>query len=439
LKHDNTKTMRTIRLPFGILACAASLSVQALTRQADWQLALQPDTHGMQVRSLERDSPAARAGLRVGDRVWAIDGMAIGDAPDLFRAQHRSKEGSEVVFSVERNGARLELKFRPRALPHERHEGIDVGYTSARAAPGFHVRLIVTRPAGAGRLPAVIFVPWLSCDPVDYPKGAQDGWSRLLLDLVRESRWVVVRVEKAGVGDSDGPSCVDADLDADLAGFRAAIKTVAQMPDVDPDRVFLFGGSIGATLVPILAAEIPLRGIVATGGTYKTWLEHMLELERRRLVLSGRAPGEVNDALRAYADFHSMYLNGGATPGEVIAKRPDLAALWEDGPMHQYGRPARYFHQLQALNVARAWEAVDVSVLVVYGEFDWIMSREDQELIVATVNRKRPGRARLVVVPQMGHNIEAFPSMATAFEERGGEYTRAVVEEVLQWLRDVAK
>jgi pimeloyl-ACP methyl ester carboxylesterase len=419
---------------FAAVGCA-----NALPRSADWQVALAPDdvTGAILLRRVEGGSPAEDAGLRPGDRVLTIDGRPIRDPLDVLRARHGSRSGSEVVFTVERAGVRVDARFRPRAALLEQHPGIEIRYESALTSRGFEVRLLVTHPKGSGPWPAVVFIPWLSCDSIDFPLGPQDGWSRMLFDLIRESGWVVVRIEKAGAGDSTGPSCVDADLEADLAGFRAGLRKVGQLPYVNPKKMFLFGGSIGGALAPVLARESMFKGVVVTGGFYKTWLEHMLELERRRLALAGRTPGEVNAALRGYADFYSLYLNGGATPGDVARKRPDLASLWYGLPGHQYGRPAQYYHQVQALNVAEAWAAVDAPVLVVYGEYDWIMSRDDQELIVDSVNRRRPGSARLVVVPRMGHNIETFASMAKAFEDDSGEYTRAVIDAVLQWLREV--
>jgi pimeloyl-ACP methyl ester carboxylesterase len=418
---------------------AGAAMAQALPRQADWQFSLAPIEGSIAVRTVDSTGPAAMAGLRAGDRVRAINGQPVHDSHDADRSRHRSRAGEELVVDVERGGARLAMKFTPRALPLERHSGIELRHESARTALGFDVDMVVTRPKGAGKRAAVIFIPWLSCDPIEYPAGAQDGWSRMLTDLVRESGWVVVRVEKAGVGDSNGPACVDADLDADLAGFRAAIKAASALPDVDAERVFLFGGSIGAALAPLLAQEAPLKGIVVSGGFYKTWLEHMLEFERNRLRFAGRTAGEINDALREFAEFQALYLNGRVTPGEVISRRPEFAPLWSDAPAHQYGRPARYFHQLQALNVARAWEAVAVPVLVVYGEYDWIMSLDDQKRIVAAVNRRRPGSARLLVVPRMNHHFEVFASPTAAFREEGGRYTPSPVRAVLRWMQGLAR
>ena len=318
--------------------------------------------------------------------------------------------------------------------PRETHPGLDVRYDTVRTAAGFTVQTITTVPQGKSGLPAIVFVPWLSCDPVDYPRGPGDGWGTMLIDLVRTSGYVVVRIEKSGMGEGTGPACANADLEADVAGFRAALAWVVKMRDVDPTRVVLFGGSIGASLAPILARDAALAGIVVSGGHYKTWLEHMLEIERRRLRFAGRSPSQVNAAMRGLADFYALYLNGGMMPRAIAGQRPDLAPLWTDAPEHQYGRPARYYQQLQAQDIAGAWDDVRVPVLVVYGEYDWIMSREDQELIVATVNRHRAGTAKLMLVPRMDHHFTQYDSPERAFAEQGGVYARAVVPEILRWI-----
>jgi pimeloyl-ACP methyl ester carboxylesterase len=410
-----------------------------LARQADWQLRIRGDakSRDFRIASIEPDSAAAGAGLRAGDRIVDIDGQTIATRYDLARASHRSKGNQPIRFTVDRDTGPVSVSFTPRARAKEAHPGLEVRYESATTDAGFAVGMVVTKPPGTTRLPAIVFIPWLSCDGIDYPDGAVDGWSRVLLEIARTSGMVLVRVEKAGFGDSTGPACADADLDADMAGYRAALKEVLRMPRVDPARVFLMGGSIGASLVPILAREVPVRGIVASGGFYKTWLEHMLEIERRRLALDGASPAQITAAMRGFADFYSLYLNGGRTPAQVSAQRPDLAPLWYDEPEHQYGRPARYYQQVQKLDVAGAWSEVKVPVLVIYGEYDWIMSRDDQDLIVETVNRRREGLARLVVVPRMSHNLERFESRQRAFAEQGATPVSGVAPEIVRFVDEV--
>src|SRR5260370_906504 len=104
---------------------------------------------------------------------------------------------------------------------------------------------------------------------------------------------------------------------------------------------------------------------------------------------------------------------------EVFEKEhPPLAELWPQGADHNhlYGRPLAFYQQLQNLNLAAAWSQVKVPTLVLHGQYDWIMSREDHELIAAYVNANRPGAARFVEVPETGHTFQHYLSFADAIK-----------------------
>jgi len=63
--------------------------------------------------------PAAQAGLLAGDRVLAVDGVAIGDAQtlrDRIRAGLREGQGVAQRWQVERGGRTLELTVTPRVV-----------------------------------------------------------------------------------------------------------------------------------------------------------------------------------------------------------------------------------------------------------------------------------------------------------------------------------
>jgi pimeloyl-ACP methyl ester carboxylesterase len=393
------------------------------------------------VAELRKDQPVTAAGLQVGDVIDRIGGRPVTNVVDWFAARRSVKGGTAVALGVLRDGQPLELRFVARSLPLEVHDSLTTEYTSVATSAGHRVRLIVTRPRAAGttRLPASLFIPWLSCGGIDYPRGPVDGWARLLLELARDSGAVLVRVEKTGVGDSEGPDCADADLALDMAAYRAAIDWLAQAPGVDPDRVVLIGGSIGAALAPVLATErttpVRWRGVVSIAGYAKTWLEHMLEIERRLLSLQAADPTTIDRKLRGLADFYSLYLNGRRTPREVIALRPDLAPLWTDEPARQYGRPAAYFHQVQSLDVWAAWSRVNAPVLLVHGTYDHIMSPEDPQLVAAFLNARRPGQASVLMAPQMGHDLSRYADAAAAFEEKGGEYDAQTAARIVEWVR----
>jgi pimeloyl-ACP methyl ester carboxylesterase len=317
--------------------------------------------------------------------------------------------------------------------------GVETVYGSV-VANGYRVRTIVTRPKGAsGRLPGLFLVPWLSCDSSAVPAEGGGGSDELLRGVVTRSGYAVMRVDRPGLGDSEGPPCEKNDFLTDLAAYRAALRAFARSEYVDPARVYLLGVSNGGGVAPLVAGgddPVKVAGYVVTGAWAKTWFEHMMEHERVRLGLTGASQAEIARQMRGFEGFYDLYLNAKLTPAEVLARRPELAGIWYDAPDGQYGRPAAFYQQLQALDLAAAWAEVDVPVLAVYGEYDWIMSRADHELIVDLVNRKRPGAARLVVIPKMDHFFYANDSMEASFRGRRPRvFAAAALEEILGWLR----
>jgi len=431
----------------GLLAFASLLASPAafpaapedtLRRRADLGAAIAPPQDGEAARIVRfrPDSVLERAGLAVGDRIVEVNGRPVGDAV-VFGASIRALRGGDTVrLAAKRGDQAMRIEVVAPEMRRERTEGLDVRYGVAASSKGYLVRTYTTRPAGVtAKLPVVVFIPWLSCDPVENPFGARDGWGRMLETVMRESRMQVVRIEKPGLGDSAGPDCSSSDLDDDLAAFRAGIRAALADPGADPTKLYLFGGSIGGALVPILAQEFTARGVIATGGFARTWYEHMLDIERRRLTLSGAKASAVNAAMKGFAEFYDLTLLAGLTPAQAIARNPALGELWYDAPAHQYGRRMRYYQQVQALDVEGAWERLALPTLVVWGEYDWIMGRDESDRIAALVKARDPSLLTYVVRPGMDHHFQTYADPRQAFAEEKGTYDAGAASHIVEWLR----
>jgi pimeloyl-ACP methyl ester carboxylesterase len=316
----------------------------------------------------------------------------------------------------------------------EHYPGVEVIYDAVETPDGKALRVILTRPQTVtSALPTVFVAGWLSCDSVEAPPGTRDATGRVFQALAQMPGFVTVRVDKPGVGDSQG-SCADTDFTTELAGYRSAFRALSRYAFIDLKSVFLLGISNGGGFAPLVADGAPVRGYVVDGGWVKTWYEHMLEIERRRLALSGKAPGEVNREMSSVERFYADYLLEGTPPREILKQHPELASLWDADLDHQYGRPIAYYQQLQQLNLAEAWSHVQVPTLVVQGEFDWIMSRQDHELIAALVNHNTPGAATFLALANTGHSFEHFPSAEAAFHSRDESFDPAVAKVLTEWL-----
>jgi pimeloyl-ACP methyl ester carboxylesterase len=429
-------------LAYPVLPLQAQSSAP-LRRRADWRASISfVADSGAVVRRIAEGSPAARAGLRVGDRILAIGNAPVDDR-DSYRRRYRAlMAGDTVELRVLRRGDTVRTRFVLDPVPLEKIHGVTIAYGSVASPRGYRVRVVVTRPVGTGgaRLPAILFIPWLSCDPVERPIPGSDGFAHLLHTLASRSRMVLVRVEKPGVGDSEGPDCGDTELEDDLTAFRAALRDLRARADVDSSRIFLLGGSIGGALAPLLAAENPrgIAGVISVGGFTRTWYEHMLEIERNILQLSGRSPGDVNAAMRGISRFYTEYLLSAHTPSQVLGSHPELRLLWQDEPERQYGRLASYYHAVQLLDVERAWSAVAeraIPALVLWGEYDWIMGRAEAERAVQIVNARRAGSGTLVVLPRTDHGLMTYASLQAAFDGQSPQWDGAPAEAILSWLR----
>ena len=342
----------------------------------------------------------------------------------------RAIAAASLLCVVSASAAQAPVGTLPRrsGLPHETFPGVEVVYTAIRNPKGPLQRAILTRPErSTSRRPAILFVPWLSCDSVESPKGAAPGVDQFLHRIAAETPFVLLRVDKPGVGDSEGV-CSETDLDTEIEGSRAALAFLRSHPWVDASRIVIMGHSFSGALLPLIAGDTPVAGYVVINSWIRSWLERLIEFERLRMERSGMAAGEVTERIAAYVELYTGFLLEKKTPAQVIKEKPSLSRIWDDQPAHQYGRPAVFFHQLQAINAARAWSSVRVPTLVIWGEADFVMHRIDHERLVALVNANVPGAARLVTVPGMDH------SMVVTGASGRPELPESVVQDIKRFL-----
>lgn len=79
-----------------------------------------PRDRGVLVDAVRPDSPAARAGLRVGDIVTDVDGDATRSASEVLDALTDRKKGDEVTLVAFRSSQRVELRARLDSDPGPR-------------------------------------------------------------------------------------------------------------------------------------------------------------------------------------------------------------------------------------------------------------------------------------------------------------------------------
>jgi pimeloyl-ACP methyl ester carboxylesterase len=356
----------------------------------------------------------------------------------------RMKTTSTIVLSLIL-GAALHAEELPRKskAPRESYPNVDVIYDSVTAPDGKRLRTIVTKPRNAkGKLPVIFVAGWLSCDSVEAPAGTKDESGLVFRGLAQLPEFALFRMDKQGVGDSEGV-CAETDFNSELVGYRAAFRALKNYDFIDTKRIYILGMSNGGGFAPLVpesdSEQAQVRGYISVGGWVKTWFEHMLEIERRRFALMGEPPGEVNHRMKGAATLYHEWLVKGRAVDDIVKEQPQLADLWPEGNdrAHLYGRPLAFYQQLQQLNLAAAWSRVKVPTYVLHGAFDWIMSRDDSELIAAYVN-KNGDLASVYEIPETGHTFQHYLSLADAFKGKRASFDPKMIGLPADWLRNKA-
>jgi serine protease Do len=108
------------------------------------------DGKGVLVTSVEPDSPAAKAGLKAGDVITAIDGEKIEGAGDLARGINKQKDG-DVSLTIVRDKSQQTLKVTPKQ---------GAGALVQPGTPQAGTRRIVIPEIKLGTIPAInVVVP----------------------------------------------------------------------------------------------------------------------------------------------------------------------------------------------------------------------------------------------------------------------------------------
>ncbi len=417
------------------------VTAQELQRRGIWQASISAEADGgpgARIRSVVPGSPLANAGFLPGDLITMVNGELVSDSERWSNIYYGLRSGAQVSLEGLREHEVLSAKVTFISPAKEVHNETDTFYESVNSRYGIKQRTIITRPKKSGRQPAILILDGLSCSSIELLAGSSDNWGQTLKDLVEKSGMVVMRIEKPGVGDSDG-DCSRADFLTDLSGYEAAVLSLKSKPYVDPNKIIVYGSSMGSALAPYIANKYNLAGIISDGTFFKTWFEHMLEIERRIRQFEGDSESEILHKMNTY--FIPLYygmLIEKKSYGEIVSKYPALKAYNYHGPEHMYGRPMAYYHQLQDFDLAGEWEKVKVPVRILRGTNDWIMSAEDNRMIIDVLKANGHSDHLLYEYPGLDHWNTIHSTAEDSYNGLPGKWDAETVNLIIGWARELA-
>ncbi len=435
----NTKlSLLTILIVFSTV----HINAQLLGRRTSWEAKIEGpngSVPGAKIIALNTNSPLQKAGFLMDDIIIEVDGILLKDDEVWSEISYGLRANKATNIKALRDGQVFEATVEFNPLEQEKHAGIDTYYEEITSSYGITQRTIITKPKKPGRQPAIVLIGGLSCSSIETYPGRKGNWVQTIKDLVEKSGMVVMRIEKPGVGDSEG-DCGQSDFIADIEGYKAAIKNLKTKPYVDSSRIVVYGSSMGSALAPFLANEFDLAGVISDGTFFKTWYEHMLEIERRILQFQGNSESQIVEKLNKYYIplYYGMLIQK-KTYQQVVNEYPALSEYNYHSAAHMYGRPVAYYQQLQEFDLAGQWEKVKVPVRILRGTHDWIMSSFDNKMIVEVLDRVGHKDHLLYEYPGLDHWNTIHESPKNSFEGKEGVWDPGTINLIIKWAQEIVK
>lgn len=440
-----------VAMPLGWAGFAAAQAAEPLPRRAALgvQLANAPEGPGVLVQGVLPGSTALAVGVQAGDRLLALNDAPVASIAEVLAWLANSRAGAPIAVKVRRGEQEIVLRgtmgerARDPGGPGYRVEYGEVAIGDANGNAKERARLrtmlsVPTSPSPNGKYPVLFYVQGVALGTMDTILAEPHPYSRFLQPFA-QAGYITYRVDKPGVGDSEGGPGTSVDFLREYDGYRAALKALLARKDVDASRVFVFGHSMGGVWGPMLAGEFKLRGLAVYGTAYQRWYDYEQENARRQYKLAGIEGAALESAVAQKARISHLFFNEKRTPEQIRADYPELSDAMDEmfqGGVY-FGRALPFWHQLNAIDMAAMWAKADTAVLAMHGAGDYVSSAADHRAIAERVNAVRPGTARAVEVTNADHGMMAFANERAAFAgfgKPGALYSETVAVALDAWL-----
>jgi uncharacterized protein len=400
------------------------------------------ENSGVLVTNVAKGSTAENLKIKTNDVILKVNSSIISSVKEYKLEASKFKENDTLAFLIIRNKKTLLLKGKAVGLAYETSENFDIVYDEVKFMDGW-MRVIINKPKSAGKHKAIFFIQGYTCYSLDnigkHPYGQ-------LIDKLCEKGYVVIRVEKPGMGDNTNtPDCSTIDFNTEVDAFCKAYEKFKTYDYVDTSNIYIFGHSLGGIEAPILGGKYHPKGVIACGTTYVSWFEYIIAMFRFQNIITGVEYVDNEKLIRDITPMLYELLINKKIPAE-LAKNPAYEKLlidnleW-DGNGQIWSRNYSYWQELQDQNMAETWKANNENVLIVRGEGDFeAFSTAEHQSIVDIVNFYHPGNATFKLIPNMDH---AFAKSKTPEESyKNGQisgyyynnFNDAIIEVVDEWI-----
>jgi alpha-beta hydrolase superfamily lysophospholipase len=402
------------------------MQMETISMDQKQELGLSQDTYGIYIKGTLEGSPAAIAGLRKGDVIEYLNDTKVNTTKDLLYAIRDVRNTSTATFTIYRDTKKKKIKIKLIPFPMEEHPDFETEYLAALSGENVH-RVIVTRPRNIEKAPAVLMVQGVGCFSQD---NMNNPALRSIVDSLTMNGFVVMRVEKSGIGDSRGKPCAEINLEEEVGGYMAGLKLLKSLSYVDSTQVFAFGMSMGGIIAPILNLQESLAGIIAYGTIGRNWFEYELMNSRRQFELVNSSSDSLDSFMRReYNKLYGLFV-AMANPTDIIRMYP-----WTEKNLFVYPMSFEYFQQVAQIDITTLWLNTNIPVLAIHGSADFVSSSEDHKRISEYVNERSPGMGEYMELSGTDHWLDNAEDELASVHKQQQNFNPAIIRVMIEWFK----
>lgn len=416
-------------LILSIILCASLLSAQNIKRKGYLGVALYttlPDSlikkmslatsQGALVKAVLPGSTAQKIGVLPADLIVECNAKKINSAADLILKAQEIKSGDKVSVTLIRNNKKEIFSGISESKPLEQSAKMNIEYGEFKFENTF-IRTIYRSPKDTEPIGTVYFIQGIPCYSLDNMK--EDDPTKLALNTMIQNGFAVYIVEKLGMGDSySNIPCSQLGFNKELEVFKEGYKNLVKRKDIDTNKIFIFGHSLGGVTAPILAQQFQPKGVIVYGTVLKPWSDYLLDA----FVIQKRHYKEnlalLQDTLEFVKPFFYDFFYGKKSVSDICKTTKGQRALEiamgydSQTKLGLANRTLEFHKEINQHNLPKAWKNTRSYVMAIYGESDIAANNSvDHKEIINCVNEAHPGKGEFVLMPRTNHMFQEIGTM----------------------------
>lgn len=415
-----------------LIACQHIEPLQELERKALLGIMMEEISDDnrtiVQINSIMPTSSAANLGVVVGDKLLELNGNSISTMSDVQTAIATIRANDSLQMVVLRGASLLTLEGSAVGRPKEVSEFGEVIYSHFEA-PGHKIRTIFHLPDSIENPPVVFFLQGYICQSTEFGN-LPNNPAKKLIDSWVKAGFAVFRMEKAGQGDSISEiPCMEMDYQQEYALFEKGYEHLLVSEQVNTDKIFLFGHSMGAVIAPMLAQFKSPAGVLTYGASGKNWADYMEDIMTQQPTHFGRTEAEIEESSGPGLAFVQAYLRDQLS-SEAILKNEETRQYLVDNNFEEaftqgtyLMRSHSFWQSLAKIDMTANWSSIKSPVLCLHGSLDIQAIDESQAKVIVNSVNQGAAKADFKLIEGADHGFVRFETMRQNVEFLGnGQY-----------------